>query len=211
MTYILAGLALVGFIQAQEKPRNIWASQYNARAAEDMAAQFENERRPVYRHRDDIVSFVAPEAGWTVAEIGAGSGFLSRIIAAMVGRSGRAIATELDPKMVDYMNARAAREGLPNFTAVKGSERDAGLEPASADALVVVNTYSFFDRPGDMLRSMARALKPRGILAIVDFPKTAGGGVDAEDVKKAAAAAGFDLLEARSIVPGQFALRFRRR
>jgi protein-L-isoaspartate O-methyltransferase len=105
-------------VGSERSQRNIWERQYADRSAEAMAAQFENPSRPVFRHRADIVALLDLRPGMAVAEIGAGSGFLSRLIAQQVGPNGRVIATELDDKMVSYMNRRAAKEGITNFTAV---------------------------------------------------------------------------------------------
>jgi ubiquinone/menaquinone biosynthesis C-methylase UbiE len=151
--------------------------------------------------------------GMTAAEIGAGSGFLSRVIAQQVGPGGRVIATELDDKMVAYLNERAKAEGLTNFAALKGETASSGLEPASVDAIAMVNTYSFFDRPKEMLQSAVKALKPGGLLLIVDIPQTGSGasrsGVEAEDVIAAATAAGLSPAGESAVVPGHYALRFR--
>lgn len=202
----------VGYEQSQ---RNIWERQYADRSAEAMAAQFENPSRPVFRHRADIVALLDLRPGMAVAEIGAGSGFLSRMIAQKVGPSGRVVATELDDKMVSYMNRRAAKEALTNFTAVKGAPTATGLQPRSVDAVVIVNTYSFFDRPGEMLQSVARSLRPRGLLVIVDFPREGTGrtatGVNATDVIRTAAETGFSLLDESSAIPQHYALRFQYR
>ena len=154
------------------------------------------------------------EPGMRVAEIGAGSGFLARLMAAAVGPAGGVIATELDPKMVEYMNARAQQENLANFRAIVGQSGGAGLEPASVDAVAMVNAFSFFDKPKEMLASIDAALKPGGLMLIVDFPREGQGasqaGIDADDVIALAAAAGFKRQDEINVVPGHYALRFRR-
>jgi ubiquinone/menaquinone biosynthesis C-methylase UbiE len=200
---------------AQGTARNIWAEQYKARTPDEMAKQFETPSRPVFRYRAAIAGLMQLKPGMTAAEIGAGSGFLARMMAQAVGASGKVIATELDPKMVGYMNDRARADGLTNFTAVQGSPTAAGLDPASVDALALVNTYSFFDRPKEMMQSIAQAVRPGGLLLIVDVPATGAGaeasGAEAEDVIAAAAAAGFTLQDESAVVPGQYAIRFRRK
>ena len=209
-----AGLALVVLIFAafvsQQSPKNIWEKQYKDRSAVDMAAQFENDSRPVYRHRADIIRLLELSPGMSVAEIGAGSGFLSRLAARSLGRSGRIIATELDPKMVDYMNERARREGLTNFKAITGHVGRTGLDASSLDAILIVNTFSFFDRPREMMLSVAEAMKPGGVLVVVDFPPSDGSGTAAETVIGIARAAGLLLIDRSEAVPGHYALRFRK-
>ena len=212
---IVAGLLLssLGMASAQEASRNIWAQQYKDRTAVAMAEQFEQPSRAVFRYRVAIAGLMELQPGMTAAEIGAGSGFLSRVIAQQVAPGGRVIATELDDKMVAYMNDRAKAEGLTNFAAVKGQTASSGLEPASVDAIAIINTYSFFDRPKEMLASAVKALKPGGLLLIVDFPQTGSGadrsGVEAEDVIAAATAAGLTPAGESAVVPGHYAIRFR--
>jgi ubiquinone/menaquinone biosynthesis C-methylase UbiE len=203
------------FVLGQEARRNVWAEQDTSRTPEDMARQFEEPSRPVFRYRAAIAGLMQLEPGMTAADIGAGSGFLARTIARQVGPAGKAIATELDPRMVAYMNDRARAEGFTNFSAVKGEPHSAGLAPASLDAAALVSAYSFFDRPREMLQSIAEAVKPGGLLVIVDVPRTGTGadatGAEAEEVIAAAAAAGFVLQDESSVVPGHYAIRFRRR
>ena len=200
-------------LSGQEAPRNIWAQQYKDRTAAAMAEQFESPSRAVFRYRVAIAGLMELKPGMAAAEIGAGSGFLSRVIAQKVAPGGRVIATELDDKMVAYMNERAKAEGLTNLTAIKSDSSSSGLEPGSVDAIAIVNAYSFFDRPKEMLQSAVKALKPGGLLLIVDIPQTGSGadraGVEAEDVIAAATAAGLSPAGESSVVPGHYAIRFR--
>jgi ubiquinone/menaquinone biosynthesis C-methylase UbiE len=212
MAFTLVLLTLIAaHVPTQEKPRNIWAPQYTTRTPEEMAAQFESDARPVFRHRHDIVRFIDPRPGWTVAEIGAGSGFLSRLVAAHVGPKGVAIATELNASMVRYMNTRAAAEGITNFRAVVGGDTQTGLAAGSVDAVAVVNTYSFFERPAEMMKSIADSLRAGGTLVIIDFPRDADGGADPQQVKAVAATAGFEVIDSTAVIPGHFGLRFRKK
>jgi arsenite methyltransferase len=215
---ILRALLIVTLVSApalgQERPRNIWAEQYRGRRPADLAAQFENPSRPVYRHRADIVRLLELRPGMTVAEIGAGSGFLSRMIAESVMPTGKAVATELDEAMVRYMNERARAEGRTNFTAIRGVPTSTGLEPKSMDAILIVNTFSFFDQPEAMMRSVSEALKAGGRVLIVDFPRAGSPpnaeGVDPTTVIGTAARVGLTKVGESSVVPGHFAITFQK-
>ena len=206
-TALVLALALPA---AQPPSRNIWESQYKTRAAADMARQFENDGRPVYRHRAEIIRLLELRPGMAVAEIGAGSGFLSLMAARAIGPAGRVTATELDPKMVAYMNDRAKAEGLSNFTATAARTDSTGLAAASADAVVIVNTYSFFDRPQEMLASVAQSMRRGALLVIVDFPPADGSGAAPDGVVATAKAAGLQVVDRHDVVPGHYLLRFRK-
>jgi ubiquinone/menaquinone biosynthesis C-methylase UbiE len=198
---------------SQGGQRNIWEQQYKQRSPESFAAEFEEPSRPIFRYRAAIAGLMQLKPAMTVADIGAGSGFLARELVTRVGPTGRVIATELDEGMVAYMKARAAKEGLTNFAAIKGQPVSAGLDPQSVDAAALVFTYSFFDHPKEMLQSIAQALRSGGLLLVVDLPRSGSGsslsGVDAEDVITAARAAGFTLVDESAVVPGHYAIRFR--
>ena len=194
----------------QPLPRNVWESQYKTRSPEEMAAQFESESRPVFRHRTAIVDLLDLQPGQSVAEIGAGSGFISRMIAAAVGPTGQAVATELDRSMVEYMNVRARKEGLQNFIAQLGASDSTALEPASVDTIVIVNTFSFFERRSDMMRSIAAALRPHGLLVVIDFRRRGDEGIDPQTVSDLAVRAGLTRVDESAPVPEHYALRFRK-
>lgn len=61
---------------------------------------------------------------------------------------------------------------------------------------------------------MAAALKPGGALLVVDVPRESDGrkvvGIEAEDVVRFATAAGLKREAESGIVPGHYAIRFRK-
>jgi len=124
VTPLFTALVLCG---SAEQTRNIWAQHYKTRTPADMAALFENPSRAVFRYRVAIVSLMQLKPGMVAADIGAGSGFLARIMAGQVGPSGKVIATELDPSMVAFMNDRAGADGIQNFHAVQGQLSTTGF------------------------------------------------------------------------------------
>jgi ubiquinone/menaquinone biosynthesis C-methylase UbiE len=149
-----------------------------------------------------------------VGEVGAGSGYLSRFIAEKVGPDGHVFANELEPKMVEYMKTRATKEGLRNFTAVQGSASSTGFDAGSLDAVAAVYALSFFDNREAMITSMADALKPGGLLLVVDIPSEQVNdrmmGIDVDDVIALAASAGLKRERENGVVPGHYALIFRK-
>ena len=208
-------LALALAVQAAApSPRNTWEKEYAKGSAESFAAQFEEPSRALFRYRAAIAGLMRIKPGMTVAEVGAGSGYLARFLAEKVGPEGRVIANELEPKMVAYMNQRAAEEGIANFKAIQGQPASAGFEPASIDAIAVVYAMSFFDRPEDMLKSINASLKPDGLLLIVDAPREgiekSAPGLDAEEVVALATAAGFTRAGENGVVPGHYSLIFKK-
>jgi len=181
---------------------------------EEIAAKQENASVAAFRYRAAIAGLLQLKPGMVAAEVGAVSGFVARAMASQVGRNGRVIASTQEPAMVVYMGQRAQAEGLENFSVVLAQPGGTGLEPASVDAAVVVNAFSAFARQAEMLQSMAASLKPGGALLIVDLPREGVGkaqvGIDADDLVTLATAAGFKREAESSVVPGQYAIRFRK-
>jgi SAM-dependent methyltransferase len=69
---------------------------------------------PLRRWLEDPASLLAPyvRAGMTVLEPGPGMGFFTLELARLVGRVGRVVAPEMQPRMISGLKRRAARAGL---------------------------------------------------------------------------------------------------
>src|SRR6185369_8622469 len=98
-------------------------------------------------------------AGMTVADVGAGDGKYSVVLARRVGPGGRVYATEVDRADIDRIAARAGDERLRNLTTVVGSQQDSGLPAASCDAILLRMVYHHFTDTVAMRRSLWNALK----------------------------------------------------
>lgn len=183
-------------------------------AAAGVAARVESPANAAYRYRVAIAGLLQLKPGMTGAEVGATSGFVARAMAPQVGPTGRVIATTKDPVMVSYMADRASAEGITTFAAVAVKPGSTGLDPASADAIALVNVFGAVEQRAEMLQALSTALKPGGALLIVDVPAENDGrkviGIEADDVVKLATAAGFRRDAESGIVPGHYAIRFRK-
>jgi ubiquinone/menaquinone biosynthesis C-methylase UbiE len=212
--YIALLTALLLVQSASTAARNTWPKEYATRDAAAWAAEFEEPSRALFRYRAAMAGLMGVKPGMRVGEVGAGSGYLSRFIAEKVGPDGHVFANELEPKMVEYMKARATKEGLRNFTAVQGSASSTGFDAGSLDAVAAVYALSFFDNREAMITSMADALKPGGLLLVVDIPSEQVNdrmmGIDVDDVIALAASAGLKRERENGVVPGHYALIFRK-
>ena len=78
--------------------------------------------------------------GSSVADLGAGGGWFTVRLARRVGPNGRVYAQDIQKPMIESMERRIRREGLPNVTMVLGTEDDPKL-PAPVDAVLIVGVY----------------------------------------------------------------------
>jgi ubiquinone/menaquinone biosynthesis C-methylase UbiE len=108
--------------------------------------------------------------GTTVTEVGAGKGEMTVRIARLVQPGGGVLSTEFDPKRLARVRRLVKKAGADNVTVLRGSESGAELPAESCDAIMMRVVYHHFTAPREMNRSLLRALRPGGTLAVIDFP-----------------------------------------
>jgi ubiquinone/menaquinone biosynthesis C-methylase UbiE len=164
---------------------------------------------------DRIAGALRLQPGMTVADVGAGSGRFTVGLARKVGPSGRVFATEVETRHLEAIRARVAEEGLSNVTAVLGDQASTGLAAGCCDRVLLRLVYHHFSQPDAMRASLWSALRPGGLIAIVDVPpqkdwrplpevpNRQGHGVDDDVVVREMRAAGFQLLAREDDWPGE--------
>src|SRR4051812_46848628 len=109
--------------------------------------------------------------GAAVADIGAGSGYITVRLAKRVGPTGTVFANDVQPQMLEMLRRRIERERITNITLVQGTVDDPKLPPVSVDLELMVDVYHEFAAPQAMLRGLRQALKPGGRLVLVEYRK----------------------------------------
>lgn len=134
--------------------------------AADWLERPEREREEKTSQLIDALKF---KPGEMVADIGAGTGYLTRRIAPRIRPAGKVFAVDIQPEMLDLLTNNAARQGITNVVPVLGTITDPKLPAASMDTILMVDVYHEFDFPYEMTDAMCRALKPGGRLVFVEF------------------------------------------
>jgi SAM-dependent methyltransferase len=107
--------------------------------------------------------------GATVAEVGAGSGYVTERLAERVGPSGRVYANDIQPGMIDLLRARIDRKGLRNVVPVLGDPDDPKLPANTFDLVLMVDVYHELADPQTMLGHLRRALRSGGRLVLIEY------------------------------------------
>lgn len=107
--------------------------------------------------------------GMTVCDMGSGNGYHTLPLAQAVGEKGRVYAVEVQPEMIDMLKKRAETQGIRNIVSILGETHDPRLPEASCDLILLVDVYHEFSHPELMLSAMRKALKPEGVLVLVEF------------------------------------------
>jgi SAM-dependent methyltransferase len=120
---------------------------------------------------DLAISILKIAAGSTVADIGAGSGYMTVRLADRVGPTGKVFATDVQPQMLQLLANRLAEKRITNVTLVQGAVDDPRLPPLSVDLELMVDVYHELSQPQAMLRGLREALKPGGRLVLLEYRK----------------------------------------
>jgi ubiquinone/menaquinone biosynthesis C-methylase UbiE len=133
------------------------------------AERFEVEGREVFDLRNDIMTSIGLLKGQAVADVGAGTGLFTPLLADLVGSTGKVYAVDIVPKFIDHIDQKINDKGLSQVETVLSSERSIELPANSVDMVFSSDAYHHFVFYEDMLSSMHKALKPGGVLIIVEF------------------------------------------
>jgi ubiquinone/menaquinone biosynthesis C-methylase UbiE len=109
--------------------------------------------------------------GMFVGDVGAGTGFYSLRIAKVIGPDGKVYANDIQPGMLDRLNANAAAQHIANVVTILGTESDPKLPPDKLDLVILVDVYHEFSRPQRMLDRIRESLKPNGRLVLLEYRK----------------------------------------
>ncbi len=135
---------------------------------------FEGESRELFKHRAKILQALELKPGMAVADIGAGTGFFSLMFAKEVGTDGKVYAVDIAEDFLKHIRASVKQRGLTNVTTVRCSDDSAKLPPESIDLAFICDVYHHFEKPGSTMRSIHRALRPGGVVVVIDFSRIEG-------------------------------------
>jgi SAM-dependent methyltransferase len=188
-----------------------------------LAAGCHNWRGPGFRAGGPEMSRLRQELslapGMSVADVGAGRGEMTVALAAEMGPSGRVYATDIDPEALAQIRTLVAAAELRNVTILQAGARDTALPTGCCDVAILRRVYHHLSEPKATNLDLLRALRPGGVLAIIDFPpmlswlwpwsskatpgNRSGHGVAAGVVVEEVTAGGFTLVKVIDDWPGR--------
>jgi ubiquinone/menaquinone biosynthesis C-methylase UbiE len=132
--------------------------------------------------------------GQRVLEVGPGPGRLLIPAAKRVLPGGAVVGLDIQPGMLERLNARGAQQGVSNLTTVLGDAAEAHFPPDSFDVVYMCTVLGEIPEREAALRQCYAALKDGGVLSITEiFPDPHYQSRDR--VRKLAESAGFRLRE----------------
>ena len=141
---------------------------------EEWVKRFEGESREIYDQRKQILARLDLKPGMTVADVGAGTGLFTRLMADVVGEGGTVYAVDISQKLLDYIRTSAEKLKLAQVKTILGTDQSPELPENSTDVVFICDTYHHFEFPQKMMTAIHRALKPAGRVVIIDFIREEG-------------------------------------
>jgi ubiquinone/menaquinone biosynthesis C-methylase UbiE len=144
-----------------------YAAVMDARGAEWL----DRKERETEENPDEALGIIGIKKGTSVADIGAGSGYMTLRLSKRVGSNGVVYASDIQQPMLDILDKRLKSSRITNVQLVLGAPDDPKLPPASIDLALLVDVYHEFSQPQAMLRGIHQALKPGGRLVLLEYKK----------------------------------------
>jgi len=135
----------------------------------ELAKKWNAAERDAWQHPEEIVAALALQPGATVAEIGAGTGYMVAHLSKAVGERGTVIAVDAEEAMIAYVASRVEALGPATVRPQKVTHGDPKLPPESVDAILTLDTWHHIDERVEYARKLYAALRPGGRLVVVDY------------------------------------------
>ena len=129
-------------------------------------AERDSEEEP-----DHAIDVLKIAKGSTVADLGAGSGYMTVKLAKKVGPEGKVLANDIQPGMLELLNKRLAKSKISNVSTILGSQDDPRLPIDAIDLVLMVDVYHELSQPQLMLRHIRASLKSGGRLVLLEYRK----------------------------------------
>ena len=107
--------------------------------------------------------------GMVVCDLGAGDGYHTLQMAPRVFPNGKVIAVDIQPEMLQELSRKLAEKKIENVDTILGELWDPKLPDHSVDLVLMVDVYHEFSHPVQMLAALRKAMKPDGLIALVEF------------------------------------------
>jgi predicted methyltransferase len=182
-----AGGAVPGLMMATPAPAlPTSTSPYIVAAVTDSRRPETDTTRDALRHPAEIMAFTGVQPGWRVADIGPGGGYYSRLFAIAVGDSGRVYAVDRAGAAERPRPMAAVAPTYSNITHLTDGYAGWTIDQP-LDAIFISQIYHDFyltqlniDVPA-LNRQMFAALKPGGVLVIIDHAAVDGSPITVTD------------------------------
>lgn len=132
------------------------------------SAQNSGPQRDQWQRPAEVMDELGVRVGSVVADIGCGRGYFSLQLARRVGPQGKVYAEDIRADVLGDVRRDAKKQSLAQIATVLGAPDDPHLPANTLDVALTVNSFHEWREYDDMLRHLYDALKPGGLLGLID-------------------------------------------
>ncbi len=134
----------------------------------DDASWLERPDRELNEKPDEIIDNMSLEPNGLVADIGAGTGYLSFRLSKLVPQ-GKVFVVDIQKEMLDILEKRIKEFDVYNIVPILGSLTSPNLPDEQVDVVLIFDSYHEFSHPYEMIRSIINSLKFGGLIFIGEY------------------------------------------
>ena len=177
----------------------------------------ERADREMEEHPDEALDALHLRPGMTVADVGAGTGYITQRVAKLVGPAGKVYANDVQPEMLSRLQEHLEQNKVSNVETVLGTQTNPNLPANTFDLILMVDVYHEFSQPERMLQEMKKALKADGRLVLIEYRKEDPSipirpehKMSVVEVKTEVEAEGYRLVDVNKTLPRQNIFTFKK-
>jgi ubiquinone/menaquinone biosynthesis C-methylase UbiE len=160
---LLGAMLAVGALESR--------AQLAPRKADEWVTTLEGPQRVATMKIDEVLSKLSLKSGMVVADIGAGSGLLSRPLAKAVAPAGKVYAVDIQQDLLDYIDKRDKEDNIRNIQTVLGEFDDPKLPARDVDVALINDVLNHIQHRAAYLKALGTYMKPSGRIAIIEMNK----------------------------------------
>ena len=149
-------------LPALERLRHAQASRQFLNWAQLGYGRESSERLP------ELFQILGAIKGARIADLGAGSGFLTLRLARAVGRQGKVFAVDINAPVLDRLRERVRSSGLRQVEVIEGKADNPELGGKELDAVLIVNAYHEMPAYTEILQHLKKSLRTGGKLVLLE-------------------------------------------
>ena len=130
------------------------------------AAWLERESRSIEENPKLAVKLLNLKKNMIVADFGAGTGYFTSHLAEQCSL---VFAVDIQPEMIELNKKNMKSKNLKNVQYILNTPKKTKLPINSVDLILLVDVYHELEFPFEVLNDMKKALKPNGLIVLLEF------------------------------------------
>jgi ubiquinone/menaquinone biosynthesis C-methylase UbiE len=127
--------------------------------------------RNEWQQPERVIQSLEIRPGHTIADLGAGGGYFTFLLAQAAGPGGKVYAVDIDKDMTEFVAKKARQRGVKNVEVILAKPEDPLLPEGGVDLIFTANTYHHIKDRVRYFSALRKALRPAGRVAVIDFDR----------------------------------------